>query len=153
MRIENHIIIQKPLPEVFAFIADFRHMPLWNYYIVETQQVSEGAPTVGTRYHQRRKTDVQQFQIITYQPDQVVAIQLERPTLPVRIEFTFAATAAGTKLYEVWELWPRLAALAFLIRPFTAPVQRAVAANLSKLKILLESGQVELQDGRISTYP
>ncbi len=31
MRIENHIVIQRPLREVFAVIADFRHMPLWNY--------------------------------------------------------------------------------------------------------------------------
>jgi hypothetical protein len=153
MRIENHIIIQKPLHEVFTFIADFHHMPLWNYYIVETQQVSEGAPAVGTRYHQRRKTDVQQFHIVALQPDQLVAIQLERPTLPVRIEFIVEATAEGTKVQDVWELWPRLPVPSFLTRPITALIQRAVAENLGKLKTLLESGQVELQDGRIVTYP
>lgn len=153
MDFTNRVTIQRARADIFAFIADFRHMSLWNYYIVETRQLSEGLPRVGTRYLQRRKTDTQHFSIVDYQPDRSVAIQLERPTLPVRIRFSFEDTAEGTEVLDEWRLWERVPVPRPLARRITAPVQRAVAENLGKLKLLLESGQTELQDGRIVRFP
>lgn len=148
MNFENRIIIQRSRDDVFAFIADFTHMPLWNYYVVETRQLSEGAPRIGTRYYQRRKTDTQYFSITEYQPSRLVAIQLERPTLPVEIRFTLEETAQGAELIDEWRLWLHMPMPRAIARRIMSPIQRAVAENLGKLKQLLETGQTELQDGR-----
>jgi uncharacterized protein YndB with AHSA1/START domain len=149
MRFENHVLIRRPVSEVFAFIADFTHMPLWNYYIEETTQESSGHVGIGTRYGQRRKTDTQQFQITDYEPERRVAIRLLRPSVPLAIRFTFVETPEGTRLTDSWELWPKVPLPAMLTRLVTSRVQAAVAENLTKLKALLERGETVLQDGRV----
>ncbi|HEX9070242.1 MAG TPA: SRPBCC family protein [Ktedonobacterales bacterium] len=149
MRFDNQVLIRRPVSEVFAFVADFTHMPLWNYYIEETAQESSGRVGVGTRYAQRRKTDTQQLQITDYEPDRRVAIRLLRPSLPLTIRFTFAETPEGTHLTDTWELWPKAPLPGVLTRLATSRVQAAVAENLMKLKALLERGEAVLQDGRV----
>jgi polyketide cyclase/dehydrase/lipid transport protein len=149
MDFENRIVIQRSRDDVFAFIADFTHMPLWNYYVVETRQLSAGAPRIGTRYFQRRKTDTQYFSITEYQPNRLVAIQLERPTLPVEIRFTLEETAHGAELIDEWRLWPHMPIPRMIAQRIMSPIQQAVAENLGKLKQLLETGRAELQDGRV----
>ena len=34
----NTVTIQKPAEEVFAFLADFENIPMWNHAIEETKQ-------------------------------------------------------------------------------------------------------------------
>jgi uncharacterized protein YndB with AHSA1/START domain len=143
------LTIGRPVDEVFAFLADFTHLPLWNYYVLETVQLSPGPVGVGKLYRQRRKTDVQQFRVIEYAPGQAVAIQLIPPTLPVSIRFSVQAVARGTELTDEWKLWPRVPIPKAIARRITTPIARAVGENLSKLKVLLETGSVVLQDGRV----
>ena len=149
MNFENRVVIRRSREEVFAFLADFTRMPLWNYYVVETRQLSTGMPGVGTRYLQKRKTDTQHFSTVENQPNRLVAIQLERPAPPVRIRFTLEDTAEGTEVIDEWRLWRQMPIPQVLARRITHPIQQAVAENLSKLKQLLETGQTELQDGRL----
>jgi len=33
---ENTVTIQRPVEDVFAFLADFEYVPTWNYAILET---------------------------------------------------------------------------------------------------------------------
>lgn len=150
MNFENRVTIQRSRDDVFNFIADFRHMPLWNYYVLETQQLSEGAPTVGTRYFQRRKTDEQHLTITDYQPNHLVAIQVEGFMFPLQMRFTFEESPQGTEVVDEWRLWSKAPLPHAIAQRITLPIQRAVAENLGKLKQLLESGQTELQDGRVA---
>ena len=39
---ENTVTIQRPAEEVFAFLADFENIPMWNYAIEETSKASAG---------------------------------------------------------------------------------------------------------------
>lgn len=149
MDFENRVTIQRSRDDVFAFIADFRHMPLWNYYVVETQQLTQGKPTVGTRYFQRRKTDTQDVTITDYQPNRFVAIQVEGLMFPVQMRFTLEDSPQGTEVIDEWRLPSKVPMPQALARRITHPIQQAVAENLGKLKQLLETGQAELQDGRV----
>lgn len=49
-----------------------------------------------------------------------------------------------TRIIDTWQIAAPFWAVPF-IKPF---IKRAVASNLQKLKILLETGEVVLQDGR-----
>jgi len=35
---ENTVTIQRPVEDVFAFLADFENVPTWNYAILETKR-------------------------------------------------------------------------------------------------------------------
>jgi Polyketide cyclase / dehydrase and lipid transport len=39
---ENTVIIQRPVKDVFAFLADFENVPAWNNAIVQTTKASPG---------------------------------------------------------------------------------------------------------------
>ncbi len=57
MRFENEIDLSVARDAVFAFVADQRNIPLWNYYVLDVRQERGDGPAVGARYFQRRKTD------------------------------------------------------------------------------------------------
>jgi hypothetical protein len=46
---QNTLTIQRPVGDVFAFLADFDNIPIWNYAILETRKTSPGPVGVGTQ--------------------------------------------------------------------------------------------------------
>lgn len=144
---EQTIRINRPVAEVFAFLADLENLPKWNYYVLEVRKLSDGPIGIGTTYHQVRKTDEQELRITELEPDYIVAVQTVPPSSPaLAMRFTLAQEGVTTRLSDSWQLdtgLPRLLEWLGARR-----IQTAVAENLTKLKELLESGQVVLQDGR-----
>ena len=47
IRFENTVEIDRPIEEVFRFVANFENVPRWNYYVVDVRQLSEGPPAEG----------------------------------------------------------------------------------------------------------
>jgi hypothetical protein len=87
---------------------------------------------VGSTFHQVRKTDEQEFRIFTHE-----------------IRFTFEEIGDGTRVTDEWKLDSGRPAL--LERLGAGRIRSAVLENLGKLKVLLETGEVRLQDGRRAT--
>lgn len=147
---KNTIVIKRPLHEVFDFVSDFENMPKWNYYVTEVNKLSDGPIEEGTTYHQTRKSDEQQFQISEFNPNERVAIETLPPAPKLNMRFRFEPVENGTQVVDEWQLEADVPA------PFTwfaaRKVKSAVSENLRKLKKLLETGQVTLQDGRESNY-
>jgi uncharacterized membrane protein len=147
MNFENTIMIECPLEEVFAFVADFENVPKWNYYVMSVRKLSGGPTADGTIYHQVRQSDQQDFRVTDYRPNEAIAVETTPGSQPqFERRFVFEAMDGGTQIVDSWKLdlgrHP-------LIQRLGAPrVKAAVAANLGKLKELLETGQTHLQDGR-----
>ena len=51
---QNIVTIARTADEVFAFLADLRNIPKWNYAIARTVQTSPGPAGVGATYRQTR---------------------------------------------------------------------------------------------------
>ena len=49
---QNTVTIARPAGEVFAFLADLRNIPRWNYAIARTVPTSPGPAGVGATYRQ-----------------------------------------------------------------------------------------------------
>lgn len=146
MKFANEIDLSVARDDVFAFVADQRHIPLWNYYVVDVRQERGNGPAVGARYHQTRKTDSQITEITQMAPGESLTVETVAGTPVVRRHIAFRQTRRGTRMIDSWNLatgYPAALEL-FAVRR----IRRAVAANLEKLKHLLETGAVELQDGR-----
>jgi len=150
MTFQNVIEIQRSPDDVFAFVADMRNMPKWNYFVTGVTQENGDGPKLGARYCQTRKTDRQRYEIIRYQPSQRLAIKSIPGSSPaferhLRVE----PVAHGTRLIDEMSLCTGYPGI--LERLVVGRIRRAVAENLGKLKELLERGQTQLQDGR-DTY-
>lgn len=152
IKFHNTISIQAPLGKTFDFLADFEKLPHWNYYIQRVEKITPGAPPLGARYHQIRKHDEQTFEVTQFEVGKIIEIQtLPGAKLRVKRVITFSRDEDYTQLEDYFELdtWHP----AFLQRLFTGKIRRAVKQNLDKLKTLLETGQVTLQDGRTISNP
>jgi hypothetical protein len=102
---------------------------------------------VGTKYHQVRKTDEQNLVIREFGPPHNLALETAPQSRPqLKMRFSLQPQGTGTKLDDYWMLDTGQPAL--LEKLAGGKVQAAVADNLGKLKVLLESGEVVLQDGR-----
>ncbi len=146
-RFSNNLIIGRPIDEVFRFVADFENMPKWNYYVVEVNKVTPGPIGVGAAFRQVRKTDTQQYTIIEFEPNRKVVVETLPPAPALQMRFLFEPAGGGTKLIDEWELKGGLIDLFGSLG--VGRVKAAVAENLAKLKELLETGEVRLQDGRV----
>jgi carbon monoxide dehydrogenase subunit G len=140
MRFENAVTIRRPPHEVFEFLADFENVPKWNYAIVETRKASGGPVGVGTTYRQTRSLPSpaeETFEITEFESDRRLAIYGDlgpfKGTLAYDLEDanegTLLTNAANLEAHGVLKLAAPLA---------SGRVGQAVAANLQKLKEILE---------------
>ena len=145
---KHSINIKRPINEVFAFLSDFENIPKWNYYVLQARKISKGAVGVGTTYHQMRKTDEQRFQITEFELNLKVAVKtLPESSLQFERRFTLQTEGGTTLIIDEWEELVT-GKPAFIEKLAAGRVKSAVAENLGKLKELLETGSVALQDGR-----
>jgi hypothetical protein len=144
---ESTIHIDRPVSDVFSFVADQRNNPKWNYFVVGVEKTSDGPLSLGTTFHQTRRTDAQDLRIFALEPERLVGIETVPPSKPeLRRWLEFRDEDGRTVVTDRWELDTGRAQL--LERFGAGRVKSAVRANLGKLKELLESGVVTLQDGR-----
>ena len=147
---ENTIRINRPIAEVFAFLSDLENIPKWNYYVLDVTKRSTGRIGIGTVFHQVRKTDEQDLHITEIDQNRRIVVKTLPPSSPsLEMRFTLYEERNTTLIRDEWRLdsgWP--APLEWL---GTGRIKSAVAENLTKLKELLEEGQVILQDGRLAS--
>ena len=137
---ENTVMISRPIEEVFALLSDFENVPTWNYAIIETHKVSEGPVGVGTIYQQVRSVpsrSKERFEVTAYNPPRQLEIRGQLGPFPSRLAYALAAVPEGTRITNAVEL--ELRGPGRLLGRVAVPrVRDAVAANLQKLKELLE---------------
>jgi carbon monoxide dehydrogenase subunit G len=143
----NEIVIERPVGEVFDFVSDLRNVPKWNYYVLEVSKTSDGPAGAESTYHQVRKTDEQDIQIVDYQPNRQVTLQTMPSSTPeFEMRFAFEPEGNGTRITDEWKLETGRNPL--IERLGAGRIKSAVLENLGKLKELMETGEVRLQDGR-----
>ncbi len=70
--IEQSVVINRPIEEVFEFVADQSKLPLWQSGVLESGVTSEGPMGVGTTY---RYT----FQLLGRGPKQISRLTVINP--------------------------------------------------------------------------
>ncbi|MGH9878561.1 MAG: SRPBCC family protein, partial [Nitrososphaerales archaeon] len=140
LEFKNKVEIGRPIAEVFRFLSNFENMSKWNHFVVQVRKMSDGPVGINTTFKQTRKTDVQQYKIIEYEPNERVTIETLPPSVKLTMRFTFQASDSGdgTVVIDEWKFDTGIPAL-FARIGFTN-AKSAVAENLEKLKQLLETG-------------
>ena len=83
--VEGEIIINRPVQEVFDFVAGERKEPRYNPRMLSVEQISDGPIGAGTRFHTR----------------------LKAIGLTLRWSFEFESVPAGTRMCWSWDVGPR----------------------------------------------
>jgi uncharacterized membrane protein len=147
---ENSITIRRSVEEVFDFVADLTNVPKWNYYVRSVVSTSARPGAEGATYHQVRRQDEQDLRIVRLEPSRSLTIETVPPSKPeLRREMIFADDGERTHVTDRWQL--NLGVPRLLEALAAKRVRNGVMENLRKLKVLLETGRVTLQDGRTFT--
>jgi uncharacterized membrane protein len=144
---ENSIVIDRPIEQVFPFVADLPSIPKWNYYVLSVEPTSPELGVVGSTYHQIRKNDEQNLRISKLESNKSLIVESIPPSKPeLRREMMFEVKGNRTRIIDKWQLDMGVPKLLESLAANRA--KSGVRENLGKLKTLLETGKVTLQDGK-----
>jgi hypothetical protein len=131
LRIEAQTPIARTVHEVSAFLADFTHLPRWNYCVRTVTQVTPGSLGVVAVVDQVRRAHRQRHFITAFVPAR-----------PLSLRFRVEAGAQGAEVIETWDLDMGLPGP--LERLAHSRIQAAVSVNHGVLATLLETGEARL---------
>lgn len=117
--IDGEIFINRPVDEVFDFVADERNEPRHNPQIVSVEQTSTGAIGSGTVFRAESKmigltvettitfTVFERPRLLALSSQSVVRLIRPLPTADIQGTLTFDPVPQGTRMRWSWELQPR----------------------------------------------
>ena len=140
VHIEGEIAVNRPVEEVFDFVADERNEPRYNPRMLRAEKVSPGPVGPGTRFRAEfasKGRPVATTEITTYERPRRLASKTHMAAMDVRGTLTFEPAPEGTRMCWSWDLEPR--GLFKLIGPLIARVgRRQEQATWASLKRFLE---------------
>ncbi|MFM8874951.1 MAG: SRPBCC family protein [Anaerolineae bacterium] len=96
------VLIDRPMKDVFAFVANPNNMSKWNSAVVSLEQVTPGVVGVGTKFKtvgemmgRRIEGDMQ---VTAYEPDTKCGFQVQAGPMQVNLTMTFKTVGTGTKV-------------------------------------------------------
>jgi uncharacterized protein YndB with AHSA1/START domain len=141
-KLEQSVVINRPIEEVFAFVTDIEKISQWMSELVEAKQTSEGPMGVGTTISAvasplgRRVESTQE--VVEYEPNRKFAIKSTAGPVPSEDAYTFESVAGGTKVTRVTEA--EVGGFFKLAEPlFARTMRRQFETNFANLKDLLEA--------------
>src|SRR4030095_4739997 len=143
IKVEGSIVINRPIAEVFAFVANFENHPKWESNFQKVKLLTSTPSGVGTTYQCDLKlpgqTATSKFEITEFEVNKKIAFEAE-PAGPAKPNgsFRFESVPDGTKI----TLLPRPEFRGFfkLLEPMMASyVRKQNQDHLVKLKRLLET--------------
>jgi hypothetical protein len=142
INVEVSTVINRPLAEVFAFVANLENHPKWETDFQEVKQLTSTPGGVGTIYQcllkMPGKSVTSKFEITEYAANKKIAFEGEvaGPAKP-KVSYMFESIGAGTKVISRPQ--PEMRGVFKLLEPImTGYIRRNNVAHLSNLKRLLE---------------
>ena len=140
IKFTNTVTIDRPPAEVFAFLAAFENLSRWNYAISQTRNITSGPVRVGSQYRQTRtvpRRSEETFEVTDFEPDRRIAIRGVLGPFAAELTYLLDRTGDATTLTNAVHLQPP-GVLSVIAPLATARIKSAVAANLDRLKQILE---------------
>ncbi len=143
INVEESIVINRPISEVFAFVANFENHPKWETNFQKVKLLTSTPTGVGTTYQCELKlpgqTATSIFEITEYEVNRKIAFEAE-PAGPAKPNgsFLFEAVPGGTKITLLPR--PEFRGIFKLMEPMmTGYVRKQNQEHLQKLKSILEA--------------
>lgn len=136
--VEGTTLVDRPVGEVWNFIAEVSNTPKWDTGIVEAVRTSDGPDGVGmtVRALSRVGSREQVLNVVVseYEPGRSLGLRFDTKFGKVRVHHGFEATGAQTKLTKTTEMWPT---------GFFRLIQPIIRRRLQKIEIEVDLGNVK----------
>ena len=111
VRIEGEIIIDRPVQEVFDFVADERNEPLYNHRMLHAEQVSTGPIGLGVRFRAEvesmGRTAEMTIENTGYERPRRLASTTRMSTMDIEGVLLFEPVDGKTRMRWRWQVKPR----------------------------------------------
>lgn len=138
-RVKGEIIINRPVEEVFDFVADERNEPRYNPRMVVAEQISEGPIGLGTRFRAELETmgrTMPMFVEFTgYERPRRLASVTRSSMMETEGALSFDSVLGGTRMRWSWDVRPRgaLRLMAPLVGVIGRRQEQQIWGNLKRL--------------------
>jgi Polyketide cyclase / dehydrase and lipid transport len=141
IRVSDSVVIARPVPEVFAYVADHENLPAWTVGVKESKRLTAGPPANGARYRVVGKllgrSVESSYQITAFDRDRGFEGTMTSPMFGFCERYRFESDQDATRLSMNAAVEPR-GVFRLLTPIMTAGVRRQVKADHRRLKTLLE---------------
>jgi uncharacterized protein YndB with AHSA1/START domain len=144
IQVEASEVIQRPVAEVFAYLADFENNPRWEANFLDVKRLSPGPTAEGSAFECILKFPGQRvtsrFEITEFVPDQRIAFRGDKPgsATPVGSIETEPVDANSTRV--TLRPRPEMKGLFHLMEPFMSGyIKKSNQRHLATLKQVLEA--------------
>ncbi|RMG83753.1 MAG: hypothetical protein D6712_12560 [Chloroflexi bacterium] len=136
---EHSIIIERPISEVFQYVADWQNTVEWQAGTGQVTVVPEGSLRIGAMVTQERKRGwLFNADVVDYQPNKVLALRGILGRWQVRDTYTFMPVGRTTKI-TIERVTPG-GFFTRLMAPFMPMrIRRQINDDLARLKAILEA--------------
>jgi len=141
INVSDSVVIARPVPEVFAFVADHENLPAWTVGVKEARRLTEGLPASGSRYRVVGRLlgrPVESSYLVTgFEPGRGFDGTMTSPVFGFSERYRFEPAGGGTRVSMSATVEPH--GLFRLLTPvMAAGVRRQVRADHRRLKTVLE---------------
>jgi uncharacterized protein YndB with AHSA1/START domain len=149
-RIEGEIMINRPVEEVFDFVADERNEPRYNPDMVRAEMLTPEPVGLGSRFRAEMRTRprpvVMTVEFTGYDRPRRLSSTTRLATMDIQGALTFDPVPGGTRMRWSWDVAPR--GLLKLMSPLVVRVgARQERAIWTGLKQLLEAREAPTSAG------
>jgi uncharacterized protein YndB with AHSA1/START domain len=141
VHIEGEIFIDRPVEEVFDFVADERNEPRYNTQVRRAEKISEGPIGAGTQYRAEvvsgGRAVPMVIEVTAYERPRRLASTTRMSSMDIRYTLTFEPVSEGTRMRWVGDVAPK--GFLRLLAPLVAWMGRRQELRIwTGLKRLLE---------------
>jgi NAD(P)-dependent dehydrogenase (short-subunit alcohol dehydrogenase family) len=136
--LDETIVVQRPLHEVFAYVSDFARIEEWDPAVARGLRLTPGLPGVGSEYRIDMKAGFSlHYRVTEFEPDARMLMSVESRLFEALEEIRFEATDTGTRVRYIAKFdFP--APLAALNRLYPAAMKRVGKSAMAGLRQALE---------------
>jgi hypothetical protein len=143
-RVEGEIVIERPVEEVFDFVADERNEPRFNPQMTRAEKLSSGPIGAGTRFRAEMvrmgRTAEMTTEFTGFERPRRLESSTHLSHMDIQGALTFDPVPEGTRMRWVWDL--ELHGLLRLAGPLVARMgERQERAIWTSLKRFLEAAE------------
>jgi hypothetical protein len=147
------IRIARPAWFIFSFLSEIEGSPIWEQFEMKAIKITHGSVGLGSEFRLVHRNYERTLQVTEYEKDHLIAARTIEPGAP-KIDLRFRLQPlenSQTQMSVEWKLETGTPAL--LERLVAGKIKTAVLEAFYKLRELLETGSVTLDDGREIDLP
>jgi dehydrogenase/reductase SDR family member 12 len=136
--LDETILVQRPLHEVFFYISEFSRIDEWDPGVARGHKLTNGVPGVGSEYRIDMKAGFSlHYKVVEFEADKRMLMDVDSSIFTAREEILFAGTASGTSVRYIANFnFP--SALAAANRVYPAAMDRVGKSTMEGMKKALE---------------